>query len=252
MSHYYPDSEAPSERLLFVSHSAPDYSSDYMYIDACVVRRAMQHTFKADDGSIDQYWDERDEANCLGYRNASWSSPSKTQAIYVSGLRLHGQMDRWDRKEKPLQFGMPYCNKPMFDSPNRVEHREARLMHQAFDKMVRVEKRIQEADLKANRPVEYNDTFFMQLVKLARILGIRNFVFNNLGAVRSGWLSKPDQFHECTFNTLQDEVNCCIIEAHGGRDVPTMYYDDQIMKQQEWEADRLARAATNRIATEQL
>ncbi len=207
MAHYKAEDEAPSERLvLIVLESRDKNDNTYRHLRASVVRRAMSHQVSLTSTT---YYDDR---VATGYRNASWSS-AKSSAVYVADLYVRGQMSKtnilYDNDNTP-SIAQPYGNEVVFQ-PHLVTHRDAMNMantYKNFDKQV---------NNLTKKGIEFSNTFEGQCTRLAIMLNIKTFLFNEapdrLAPCLNANLSQTGYYQEATHQDMKWKLSKLIKKA---------------------------------------
>lgn len=184
MTFRQPYQDPRSERLLLVALEEKQYhGSEYRHIRATVVRRAVAHTYRKDDPTVVQDWNDEHANKCTGYRVASYVFPTNSTNIYVDDLQLRGQIDAMP---KPMRNGRPYGNSVRF-TPYMVDANTAHAISEFYKKY---NKFVDKYNL-----TRQDDDFYVALNHLAQFLKITRVVFYKPGVTHAS-LSEANCFEE--------------------------------------------------------
>lgn len=195
MFYSYPESEAPTERLIHIYlEPRPSYGGDHRHINTRVVRRAKEHEMN-EDGSVSKYWDgKRGSRDASGYRSADWTFVTPMTAVVVRDFGVRGQIDAYALNK--VNDGKPYGNEPAFDSA-RATAQAVKKMHDTFHV---IERRVNK--LLAQGHSFRNDDFETAVRRVALALGIKKFIVHRKGRTNAAY-DDPSAFVEFDLSDLQ-------------------------------------------------
>lgn len=202
MSYHFTSSEEPNtyRALLIVVETRPSYGGYYRHISARVIRAA-----KADEvveGKPTRY---NDGKHVQGYRWADWSS-HKSNAVYVAGLRVRGQMDMRGGEFEQMNGGQPYGNDLEFES-STLRKREVLRMSATFNRLEKISQKMNKDG------IVFDSSFSGQVKALAFMLGIKHFVIDTSKNQNSN-LDNRSAYKEFGHDEVDYYVSKMVDEVH--------------------------------------